>query len=102
MGNLLPEPRHRKWTVRYEYWTLLVLNKASGPLTLGTVYREVSRSLKREKLLREGEDFEWRIRWTLSNAGKKGLAKNAARGEWEITQRGREWVTRDIADLAEW
>jgi hypothetical protein len=101
--RVYPKQSHPKWTIRYEYWTLVALGEVSGPQGLKAIYSRVHALLKRENLLAEGEESEWRIRWTLSNAGKKGRVKNTAphEGEWEITDEGRFWLTADLLMVKE-
>ena len=86
--------RRQGWTNQYEYQVLVVLNSTDGPLHLAAIYRGVSENLRRDKLLCQGEDYEWRTRWVLSNMAKKELVKNTDphTGQWQITDRGREWL----------
>ena len=82
----------------YEYWTLCVLAEASSSMLLPAIYRLTHERLRSENLLREDEkDFEYTIRWVLSNMGKDGRVKNTApgQGEWQITDRGRVWLVKE-------
>ncbi len=84
----------RRWNARtraHESWVLRALNDIGRPVGLKAIYDRVIPDLKRENLLRHGEDPEYMVRWALSNLRKAGFVKNTrpGEGEWEITDSGR-------------
>ena len=80
---------------QYWSWTLQALvDLGGGPVGLKPIYRQVDKT-EHQNVLREGtkrKDFEYEIRWALSNMQKKNLVRNSTRGEWEITDTGRDWL----------
>src|SRR5271154_7345788 len=95
-----PESEHPKPTRFCNYWVLFTLSEVSEPLHLEAIYRRVRTHLEKGNLLREADDLEYSIRWALSNAQKNETdhVKHTARGEWEITEKGRHSLVVPIED----
>lgn len=92
-----------QWTARYERRVLTFLNGegVGKSVHLSKIYAAVFRILRDEKMLEEGEDLEYRVRWVLSNMQKRELVKNtkSSEGEWAITEHGSLPLCEVLEDL---